>query len=97
MSDRDERRVAGLRIEIDRGLCVGFGDCVSEAPAAFRLDAGGLVTFADPEGVAREHLLRAGDACPVDAITIWDAEGRQLAPARTADPIHSRVPARGVD
>ncbi|MBI1989571.1 MAG: ferredoxin, partial [Betaproteobacteria bacterium] len=30
--------VDGLRIRIDRTLCVGFGECVTAAPEAFALD-----------------------------------------------------------
>ena len=45
MADSEERQVGGLRIRIDRGLCVGFGDCVEAAPEAFRLDGEGVVVF----------------------------------------------------
>ena len=76
----DERIVQGLRVRIDRTLCVGFADCVKEAPGGFRLDEEGLAEFEQPERIARDELLRACDACPVDAITVWDAEGRQLVP-----------------
>jgi len=80
MSSFLERSVDGLRIRIDRGLCVGFGDCVGMAPDAFMLDGEDLAAFVRPEGVAREDLLRACDACPVDAITVWDRDGEQLVP-----------------
>jgi ferredoxin len=80
VSDLGERAVHGLRVRIDRSLCVGFGDCITEAPAAFRLDDEGIVIFLEPERVEREQLLRACDACPVDALTVWDDEGRQLVP-----------------
>jgi ferredoxin len=75
-----ELAVAGLRIRIDRDLCVGFGDCVEQAPQAFQLDEQGLAVFAEPEPVDRTTLLEACDACPVDAITVWDEEGRQIVP-----------------
>ena len=75
-----ERQEAWLRIQIDRGLCVGFGDCVEQAPGAFRLDQDGLAVFVEPESVERTILLQACDACPVDAITVWDADGRQIVP-----------------
>jgi ferredoxin len=78
--DPDERVIHDLRIRIDRSLCVGFGDCVTAAPDAFRLDAESIVIFVDPERVARERLLAACDACPVDAITVWAADGRQIVP-----------------
>jgi ferredoxin len=75
-----EQTVGALRIRIDRELCVGFGDCVTAAAEAFQLDAEGLAVFVDPARVERERLLRACDACPVDAITVWDAAGQQLIP-----------------
>ena len=80
MAEFEERLVAGLRIRVDRGQCVGFGDCVDQAPDAFRLDDEGLAVFATPEQVERAGLLTACDACPVDAITVWDEAGRQLVP-----------------
>ena len=80
MSDFEERIVHGLRIRIDRTLCVAFEDCVKDAPEVFRLDDSGVVTFVEPERVERECLVRACDLCPVDAITVWDDSGRQIVP-----------------
>ena len=85
MKGLDERRVHGLRVVIDRDQCVGFGDCVKEAPEGFKLDDETVAAFLDPEAVERERLLRACDACPVDAITVWDSEGRQLVPGQSTD------------
>lgn len=77
----EERRVAsGLTILIDRDLCVGFGDCVTASPEAFELDEDGIAVFGAPETVPRERLLEACDACPVDALTVLDEDGRQLVP-----------------
>jgi ferredoxin len=78
--EHDERIVDGLRVRIDRTLCVGFGDCIDEAPEAFRLDDEGVAVFLTPPAAPREQLLVACDACPVDAITVWDEGGRQLVP-----------------
>ena len=78
--DRSEVQVHGLRILIDRELCVGFGDCVDVAPEAFRLDEADIAVFVAPETVDRVRLLAACDACPVDAITVRDAEGHQIVP-----------------
>jgi ferredoxin len=80
VSDFEERIVGGVRVRIDRTLCVGFGDCVTEAPEGFKLDDQGVAVFVQPDGVDRDRLLRACDACPVDAITVWDEEGRQVVP-----------------
>jgi ferredoxin len=82
----DERQVGGLKIRIDRELCVGFGDCVTGAPEAFVLDDEGLAVFKQPEQVERERLLAACEACPVDALTVWDETGAQVVPAPKPDP-----------
>jgi ferredoxin len=76
----EEREVHGLRVSIDRTLCVGFGDCITEAQGAFRLDEEGIAVFDAPMSVSPEALLRACRACPVDAITVHDAEGRRVVP-----------------
>ena len=81
MSDYDERTVGDLRVRIDRTLCVGFGDCITPAPDAFVLAEDGVVVFVNPEQVARDRLLEACDACPVDALTVWNAAGEQLVPS----------------
>ncbi|HVH67305.1 MAG TPA: ferredoxin [Gemmatimonadales bacterium] len=81
MSRLVERVTHGLRIVIDRDQCVGFGDCVKEAPEGFKLDGETIADFMTPENVERERLLRACDACPVDAITVYDETGRQIVPA----------------
>ncbi|OLD90257.1 MAG: hypothetical protein AUG85_00080 [Gemmatimonadetes bacterium 13_1_20CM_4_66_11] len=81
MSDFEERTVGELRVRIDRTLCVGFGDCITEAPEAFVLDESGTAVFVQPDAADRERLLRACDACPVDAITVWNENGIQIVPA----------------
>ena len=84
MSHAVECQAHGLRIAIDRDLCVGFGDCVKEAPEGFALDEETIAVFVTPDAVDRERLLRACEACPVDAITVWDASGQQIVPAPAA-------------
>jgi ferredoxin len=80
VAEFEERQVGGLRVRIDRSLCVGFGDCIEGAPEAFVLDDEGLAVFKAPEAVERARLLAACDACPVDAITVWDENGAQVVP-----------------
>ncbi len=67
-----ERCVHGLRIVIDRDLCVGFADCLAEAPDAFELDEDGVAVFTRPESVERARLIDACATCPVDAITVYE-------------------------
>lgn len=82
MSDDEStgREARGLRLEIDRDLCVGFGDCIDVAPDAFELDDEDVAVFTRPEETPREELLEACRACPVDAITARDEDGEILAP-----------------
>jgi ferredoxin len=76
----EERRVGGLRIRIDRSLCVGFADCIDGAPEAFGLGEDNVVVFTQPERVERDRLVAACDACPVDALAVWDEGGEQIVP-----------------
>lgn len=81
MMDFEERTIGKLTIRIDRTLCVGFGDCIEMAPEAFEFDSEGIVRFREmAEIVPRERLILACDVCPVDAITVTDADGMQLVP-----------------
>jgi ferredoxin len=70
----------GVRIEVDRELCFGFGDCVDTAPRVFVLDAEDKATVIDPDGATLERIIEASQNCPVDAIIITDADGNQLYP-----------------
>jgi len=74
MSGCDERKIGSLIVRIDRTLCVGFGDCVDENEPAFRLADDGIAVFCEPEQVKREALIRACDACPVDALSYDDVK-----------------------
>jgi len=83
VSNLRERVVHGLRVVIDRDQCVGFADCVKEAPEGFKLDDDTVAVFLNPAAVERERLVRACDACPVDAITVYDESGVQIVPSPT--------------
>lgn len=86
MADFEERQVGSLKLRIDRSLCVGFGDCIDGAPEAFALDDENIAVFKEPERVERERLLAACEACPVDALTVWDETGAQVVPAPRSGP-----------
>jgi ferredoxin len=78
---QEERRpVRGQTVCIDRTLCVGFEDCITQAPGAFRLDDEGIATFDEPDSIDPERLLEACSACPVDAIRVLNGEGQQIVP-----------------
>jgi len=83
--DKEIVRVVGeMTVTIDRLLCVGFGDCIDEAPEAFEFDDEDIAILTSPEAVEREQLLRACESCPVDAITVTDVLGRTLVPEESA-------------
>ncbi|MGQ0814746.1 MAG: ferredoxin [Gemmatimonadota bacterium] len=73
----EERTIAGLRVRIDRTLCVAFETCIDAAPEVFQFDAEGVVTFVDVahHDVTRARLVEACKACPVDALTLFDEDG----------------------
>jgi ferredoxin len=76
-----ERTIEGLRIHIDRTLCVSFGDCVDAAPNVFELDDEDIAVFVTDAGsISREELIEACACCPVDALEAFDEKGEQLAP-----------------
>ncbi len=70
----------GYRIEVDRELCFGFGDCVDTAPKVFVLDAEDKATVIDPDGATLDRIVEASVNCPVDAIVITGADGVQIYP-----------------
>ena len=76
----ERRTLQGYLVCIDRTICVGFEDCVTEAPGAFRLDDEGIATFDAPESMDATALLGACAACPVDAIRVLDGDGRPVVP-----------------
>ena len=45
-----ERIIEGLRIHIDRDLCVSFGDCIEAAPEVFELDDEEIAVFVSEAG-----------------------------------------------
>ena len=77
-----ERSFGPFTLRIDLSLCVGFGDCIDEAAHILELTDDGVVRFcADaPTTAPFERLLGACTACPVDALSLHDAAGRQVAP-----------------
>ena len=78
------RVVGDLTVTIDRLLCVGFGDCIEEAPEVFEFDDEDIAILTNPESVERGKLLQACESCPVDAITVTDAAGQLLVPEDAA-------------
>jgi ferredoxin len=67
------------KVTVDRDACIGSGICVGTAPDHFRLDDSRSRPVAEVVG-PDEILLDAAESCPSEAITVYDAAGRRLAP-----------------
>ena len=82
VSNIDEQRVNGLTVKIDRDLCVGFGDCIDLAETVFEFDEENIAVIKEEIDIKvfdEESFLEACRACPVDAITVLDGNGEQVA------------------
>ncbi len=64
-----------IRIEVDRDLCIGSGDCVATAPAVFELDDDGKAIVLDPDGAPVDDVVEAAMNCPVTAIFVAGEQG----------------------
>ena len=64
-----------IRVEVDRGLCIGSGDCVDTAPAVFELDSEDKAVVIDPDAEHTDRVLEAAGNCPVTAIFVFGEEG----------------------
>jgi len=81
VTDFEERKVESLTVRIDRSTCIGTSNCAKVAPDLFVLDDQRIITFREPATeVAADLAVEACRVCPVNALTAFDAGGRQLAP-----------------
>lgn len=64
-----------IRIEVDRALCIGSGDCVDTAPEVFELDAEDKARVIDPDGAATDLVIEAAMNCPVTAVFVIGESG----------------------
>jgi len=68
-------------VRIDKQSCLSSGRCVGAAPAAFAWDADHLGDVLPAAGeLERETLCEIARACPALAISVLDAEQREIAP-----------------
>ena len=59
-----------MRIEINREVCMGSGNCLFWAPGVFDLDDEGIAIVVDPAGAPEEKIVLAVEGCPTRAITL---------------------------
>jgi ferredoxin len=89
------------QIELLRERCIGQGNCLRLAPASFALDAEQKVVLLRDDDDPRV-VLDAARACPVDAIFLYDAAGKQVYPEpdrpwqkKRLRPVKTAGPAEG--
>ncbi|OGY46609.1 MAG: hypothetical protein A2927_03125 [Candidatus Komeilibacteria bacterium RIFCSPLOWO2_01_FULL_45_10] len=68
-------------ITVDRQRCIGAATCAVLAPLTFHLDAEGkVVILASVDNDTRQQILTGAKSCPVDAISIYDKNGKKIYP-----------------
>lgn len=71
----------GWTVEVDHDVCIGAAPCTAMAPNTFVLDDNGkAVILATADSDDQETILNAARGCPVGAIRIKDASGKQIFP-----------------
>jgi ferredoxin len=76
-----EHKVGAVTVRIDRATCIGTANCAKIAPELFVLDEERIVTFREPPGqLPEDRAIEACTVCPVDALSAFDANGRQIVP-----------------
>jgi ferredoxin len=69
-----------MKVIVDRGLCIGIGNCVALAPTVFQLDSENKVIVLDVNSVGQDKVLSAVESCPVGALSAEDDEGNPIYP-----------------
>lgn len=66
-----------MRIDIDKDLCIGAGQCALTAPDVFTQDDDGYGTVLPgrEDGGGSPLVREAARACPVSAVTVADPVG----------------------
>jgi len=68
------------RIVVVREKCQGIGACVGTAPDVFEIDNEGKAVVINAEGADDDTVLAAAEACPLEAISLYDEEGERVYP-----------------
>jgi ferredoxin len=69
-----------IRVEVQRDVCIGSGDCVDAAPGVFRLGDDDIAVVIDPDGAEVQEIVDAAGSCPIAAIFVYDEDGGYLYP-----------------
>jgi len=69
-----------VKIVVDRAKCIGAANCVGMAPGAFQLDKEKKAFVVKPDGHDDNALYEAAEACPTEAILLYDDRGERIFP-----------------
>lgn len=75
-----KRKVA--KIVVDRDLCIGAATCTIVTPELFELDRENKAVVKggwEKVGLTDEKIIESARSCPVNAITLIDHEGNDIA------------------
>jgi len=80
MEPINSKVINGLKVTIDRDLCIGAGSCELLAPEVFGIDAENKVFIKDgPTQTDQDTIIQAAMSCPVLAI-ILERDGVKVWP-----------------
>jgi ferredoxin len=68
------------RIVVDPDVCIGSAVCIEAAPGVFQLDERSIVV--NTEGATEAEIFEAAEGCPTGAISLHDADGKQIYPKK---------------
>lgn len=63
-----------MTAEVDAGKCIGCGMCAYAAPEVFQIIGKASTVRSQPDERTRRRVEDARNGCPVNAITLRDAE-----------------------
>lgn len=66
------------KVTVDPRVCVRTGLCASSAPTEFELDEQGQGRATSETLPASEEVLEVAESCPIEAISIVDADTREV-------------------
>ena len=72
------------KVAVDPDKCIGSANCVAIAPEVLDLGDDGKA-YVKPDADLKDvvSILDAAKSCPVEAITVHDANGKQIWPKET--------------
>ena len=75
MREKVEQGETRMTVTVDGKKCIGCGMCAYAAPEVFRIVGKASTVYAAPDKRTRYRVQDARNGCPVNAITVRDAEG----------------------